>query len=181
MNAHTNDGTAIRALAHPLRLQLLDLLRYDGPSTATRLAARVGESSGATSYHLRQLARFGYVEDAPGGQGRERRWRYREQPVVLATGAADPAGRQLVAGLLARETHALDRFLAEGAETPEWDSASFFRSKALRLTPDELNRLRQELEKLLAPFRAAEEEDAPENARPVRLLTFGYPLPLEKP
>lgn len=59
----------LRALAHPLRVQLLGLLRLDGPATASRLAARVGESSGATSYHLRQLAAYGFVEDEPG-QGR---------------------------------------------------------------------------------------------------------------
>ena len=54
---------AIRALSHPLRVRLLDLLRFDGPSTATLLARRVGESSGATSYHLRQLARHGFIEE----------------------------------------------------------------------------------------------------------------------
>ena len=58
------DVTAVRALAHPLRLELLDLLRFEGPSTATLLANRVGESSGTTSYHLRQLARYGYIEEA---------------------------------------------------------------------------------------------------------------------
>lgn len=66
----------MRALAHPLRGRLLGLLRLDGPSTATLLGQRVGESSGATSYHLRQLAVHGFVEDVEGaGRGRERWWR----------------------------------------------------------------------------------------------------------
>src|SRR4051812_14770407 len=56
------DVRALRALAHPLRNRLLGLLRLDGPATASRLARVVGESSGATSYHLRQLAAYGFVE-----------------------------------------------------------------------------------------------------------------------
>src|SRR5260370_18706802 len=73
---------AIRALAHPLRLKLLDLLRFEGPSTATLLARHSGESSGATSYHLRLLARYGYVEEAPRTGHPERWWRSRERPVL---------------------------------------------------------------------------------------------------
>ena len=57
------DPRSLKALAHPLRLELLELLRFEGPSTASALARRVGESSGATSYHLRQLARHGYIEE----------------------------------------------------------------------------------------------------------------------
>src|SRR3954454_12016717 len=72
------DPPRLRALAHPLRVRLLGLLRLHGPSTATRLAARVGDSSGSTSYHLRQLAAAGLVAEDPahaGGGGRERWWR----------------------------------------------------------------------------------------------------------
>ncbi len=58
------DAAALQGLAHPLRLRLLGLLRAYGPSTATKLAARCGESSGLTSYHLRQLAEAGFVVDA---------------------------------------------------------------------------------------------------------------------
>ncbi len=72
------DARSLRGLAHPLRMQLLDALRNNGPATASQLGARLGESSGATSYHLRQLAAHGFVEDAPGtaraGSGGGRRW-----------------------------------------------------------------------------------------------------------
>ncbi|MGW1769551.1 ArsR/SmtB family transcription factor, partial [Streptomyces sp. NPDC002073] len=72
----TLDARTLRGLAHPLRIRLLGALRHDGPATASRLAERLGESSGATSYHLRQLASYGFVEDAPEhGKGRERWWR----------------------------------------------------------------------------------------------------------
>jgi DNA-binding transcriptional ArsR family regulator len=67
---------ALRAIAHPLRARLLGALRHDGPATATELAARFGESSGSTSYHLRQLERYGFiVEDEEQRSKRERRWR----------------------------------------------------------------------------------------------------------
>ena len=67
----------LRALAHPLRVRMIGLLRTEGPATATTLAKRLGESTGATSYHLRQLAAYGLIEEDPErhGHGRERWWR----------------------------------------------------------------------------------------------------------
>lgn len=175
----TDETRAVKALTHPLRLRLLDLLRYDGPATASELGRRLGESSGATSYHLRQLARHGFVEDAPGSRGRERRWRYRERPVVVP--ADDGESRGLLAQLLSREAHALDRYLAARTPGDAWDAASFFRSRALRLTPAELDALREGMEALLSPLRAADAPGAPADARPVHVLSFGFPLPLEEP
>src|SRR5437879_9797840 len=72
----------LRALAHPLRLQLLQVLHAEGPATASRLARRLGESSGATSYHLRALHRAGMVEEAEQRNGRERWWQ--RTPELLA-------------------------------------------------------------------------------------------------
>src|SRR5689334_10789603 len=92
-----DDVKAIRALAHPLRLRLLDLLRFEGPSTATKLAGLVGESSGATSYHLRMLAQYGYVEEAEATDNRERWWKYRQRPVMVAEGQRE---RGLLAEIL---------------------------------------------------------------------------------
>src|SRR4051812_29697142 len=85
------DVRALRALAHPLRNRLLGLLRLHGPATASRLGRAVGESSGSTSYHLRQLAAYGFVEEVEGqGTARERWWRARHrmttwQPSDLVT------------------------------------------------------------------------------------------------
>lgn len=179
MPKQRNDVAAVRALAHPLRLRLLDLLRFEGPSTATLLGRRVRESSGATSYHLRQLARYGFIEEAPSRGGRERWWRYRGRAITL--GGDGSSEHQLLAELLSREAYALDRFLGQRDLAPEWDAASFFASLALRLTPAELEELHQGFEQLLMRFRRAEEEEAPPEARPVRLLAFAYPLPLEEP
>src|ERR1700683_4857459 len=69
------DPRALRAYAHPVRLKLVSLLRTEGPLTATRAAELLGESSGTCSFHLRQLAKYGLVEEAGGGTGREKPWR----------------------------------------------------------------------------------------------------------
>jgi DNA-binding transcriptional ArsR family regulator len=172
------DVAAVRALAHPLRLELLDLLRFDGPSTATLLANRVGESSGATSYHLRQLARYGYIEEERRS-GRERWWRHRERQVTIPEGG-DPGSRTLLAELLSREAHALERFLTDRSRSPEWNDTGFFLSQAFRLTPSELDELQRGIEALLSPLRRADAGDAPPGALPVRILSFGFPQPLEE-
>ena len=76
----TPDAAGLKALAHPVRLKMLGMLRIDGPATATSLAARLGLNSGATSYHLRQLADHGFiVDDQERGNGRERWWKAAHQ------------------------------------------------------------------------------------------------------
>jgi DNA-binding transcriptional ArsR family regulator len=180
---------AVRALAHPLRLKLLDLLRFEGPSTATLLARRLGESSGATSYHLRLLARYGFVVEAAKMDNRERWWRHRERPVVLpsdqgasqeASGETATSGeRRLLAELLSREAHALDRYLARHSHQPEFDAIAFFRVCAVRLTAAEFAAVQQGLMDLLATLRRADVTDAPEGAVPIRILAFGFPEILE--
>jgi DNA-binding transcriptional ArsR family regulator len=173
------DVAAVRALAHPLRLELLDLLRFEGPSTATLLAGRVGESSGATSYHLRQLARYGYIEEERRS-GRERWWRHRDRQVTIPEGR-DPSSHMLLAELLSREAHALERFLTERSRLPEWSDSGFFFSRGFRLTVSELDDVQRDIEALLSPLRRADAGDAPEGALPVRILSFGFPQPLDEP
>src|SRR6202034_1371981 len=69
------DARALRAYAHPVRMKLVGLLRTEGPLTATRAGELLGESSGTCSFHLRQLAKYGLVEEAGGGTGRQKPWR----------------------------------------------------------------------------------------------------------
>ncbi|HEU5375387.1 MAG TPA: helix-turn-helix domain-containing protein [Ktedonobacteraceae bacterium] len=176
-----NEVQAIRALAHPLRLKLLDLLRFEGPSTATLLGQRLGESSGATSYHLRQLARYGFVAETPSKGKRERWWRYQERKLMISVGeTSDREERTLLAELLSREAHALDRFLAARSHLGEWDEVAFFQSRGFRLTVEELEAVRKGIEDVLAPLRRADASDVPADALPVRILAFGFPLPLEE-
>jgi DNA-binding transcriptional ArsR family regulator len=166
------DVRSLRALAHPLRIQLLDLLRFEGPATASSLARRVGESSGATSYHLRQLARHGFIEpDTRPAHGRERWWRHRERMVSVQA----PAEAAVALELVGREARALERFLAGPERVAEWEGSAFLRSRALRLSPAGLRQLEREIAALIDPLPTADAADAPLDAVPIRFLALGFP------
>jgi DNA-binding transcriptional ArsR family regulator len=132
------------ALSHPVRLRILERLR-EGPSTASRLARDLGESSGSTSYHLRALARTGLIEEE-ARRGRERWWRRTAPLLVIPTESVDPEGRAAEARIwslmTARDARALQQFVtAEPTLEREWRSASFIGSWNLYLTPEEADRL----------------------------------------
>ncbi|GIF07241.1 ArsR/SmtB family transcription factor [Actinoplanes siamensis] len=140
---------SLRGLAHPLRVRMLALLREHGASTATRLAERLGESSGTTSYHLRQLAAYGFVEDVPGrAAGRERWWR----PVVRRN---DNAGHLRAAA--ADGFQRLHEFLGAAAELqPEWQPAVGIGDHTLRLTPAQAVDLLSRIGALVSAYSADE-------------------------
>ena len=119
------DPRALRALAHPIRIRLLGLLRREGPLTATEAGRRIDESSGSASYHLRQLARFGLVEDAAGGHGRERPWRatalYTSWPDVADTPDLAEASEVFTRFVLRRYVERLEQWLSRRPDEPtEW-------------------------------------------------------------
>jgi DNA-binding transcriptional ArsR family regulator len=157
----------LRGIAHPLRVRLLNMLRDSGPSTATRLAEQLSQSSGATSYHLRQLALYGFVEEDPGhDSGRERWWRavhrgssleaeqIRESPVE-----AEAYMRSVAAEYAAR----VDRWLNEMHRLPEtWDQAATLSDFRFRLTAAEATDLLADLEAVLRRYR----KDLPEIPAP---------------
>jgi DNA-binding transcriptional ArsR family regulator len=174
---HHLDARSLRGLAHPLRMQLLDALRFGGPATASQLAERLGESSGATSYHLRQLARYGFVEDdARGAKGRERWWRHCERQLDLPRSPHETETTSALLGaLLEREAATLDRYVAQREELPEWEGASFFSSRVCRLTPERLAELNRSIQALTD--RLTEDGEADATARPVRVLALGFPQP----
>jgi hypothetical protein len=87
------DPKALRALAHPLRWQLIDLLGSEGTATATRCAEVLGESVASCSYHLGILAKYGYVEEVPGRTGREKPWRLASTRQDLGSGGLDTEGQ----------------------------------------------------------------------------------------
>jgi DNA-binding transcriptional ArsR family regulator len=158
------DVRTLRAIVHPLRIRLLSLLRLDGPATATELARRTGESSGATSYHLRQLERFGYVEDDGPQAGRERRWRATTPTTSWDAGdfAADSEGRAVSDALERRQVQlAVDQFESwmarRDAIDPAWLHAATLGDAVLRLTPSQTKALNDELYAVLRRFRT----DAP--------------------
>src|ERR1700752_3829026 len=98
----TPDLSGLRALSHPVRMRMLGMLRIDGPATATTLAARLGLNTGATSYHLRQLAQHGFVVRETGrGNARDRWWRAAHQSTTTDTaGPTDPEARETLEAYL---------------------------------------------------------------------------------
>jgi DNA-binding transcriptional ArsR family regulator len=161
------DVHGLRALAHPVRVQLLGLLRTDGPSTATLLARRLGQTSGTISYHLRQLGAAGFVEeDREAGNARERWWRPVHQSTSLDRELAErePATalnylRSVVAAYTVHTRRALDEF---SSMPRAWQDVFEVSDWTLRLTPEEAGRLREELKTVIARYRdtAATGEDA---------------------
>ena len=151
------DVRALRALAHPLRNRLLGQLRLHGPSTASRLGRLVGESSGATSYHLRQLAAYGFVEEVEGqGSARERWWRARHRMTSwqAADVVAQEGGAQVQDEMtrLQLDGHArvLDAWRAQQDELPaEWRTVASLNDYALRVRPDEARALVAELDAVM--------------------------------
>ena len=178
------DPRAMRAYAHPVRLALIGLLRTEGPLTATQAAAKLGESSGTCSFHLRQLAKYGFCEEASGGQGREKPWRATAFSTNWSTNVEDPeladAQRHLDAIVVQHYAARVSRWLADRHEdSPEWRQAAGFGDYSVPLTAQELEQLRQDTDALLEPYRARArgEEEPPADARRVALIHFDFPEP----
>ena len=148
----------MRALAHPIRFQIVELLR-EGPSTASRLGRRIGESSGATSYHLRVLARARVIEeDEDRGTARERWWRKRDRILLLPTEAEDPEGRAIAARvrafMLTRDEEVARRFQTGEADLDrDWRRAAFVGNWNVQLTPDEVDELARRFLLILHEYR----------------------------
>jgi predicted ArsR family transcriptional regulator len=167
------DATSLRGIAHPLRVRILGMLREYGPSTATRLAERLGQSTGATSYHLRQLAQYGFViEEAGRGAGRERWWRAAHRRTILddeSMAREAPAETETyLRSVAAAYADRVDRWLGEQPTLPrEWSEAATISDWSLRLTPAEAKELHDRLIALIKEYRQDPEgrPDAPEEAR----------------
>jgi DNA-binding transcriptional ArsR family regulator len=179
------DARTLRGLAHPLRIRLLNTLREFGPATASKLADRLGESSGATSYHLRQLATYGFVEEDPTlGKGRERWWRALHSGSVFDTKImrdADPELRGAM-NLVFHETatgHAqeLNTWLGTMHEWPqEWTENWELSDFKIRLTPELTSELAHKFQDLVNSYRGRVPEDT-EGSAVVRTHLHLFPRP----
>lgn len=180
------DVRALRALAHPLRSRLLGRLRVHGPATASSLARDVGESSGSTSYHLRQLAAYGFVEEVEGqGTARERWWRARHRMTSWQAGdlLAQEGGAEVQGEMTRMQIDQHARVLEAWHEQkeslgPEWEAAASLNDHGFRLTPEQARRLGAELEEVLSRWTAAHPSDGPaeEGAELVVVLHDVVPL-----
>ena len=178
--AKVRDPQVLRAIAHPLRTQLLGLLRLDGPSTASRLAERVGESSGVTSYHLRQLEQYGFVAELEGhGTARERWWQAQHrftnwEPDELAD---QPGGLEANAAMQRLQIETWGRELrawteAAGTHGRDWAAVAGLSDHVLQLTPAQT---RQLLEELYAVLDRWSEVEPSQGAAQVNVFTAAFP------
>ncbi|MCX5211776.1 winged helix-turn-helix domain-containing protein [Kitasatospora sp. NBC_00240] len=164
---------ADRLPEHEVRTALLDLLAEVGTVTATEAAGRLGHSSGLCSFHLRQLARHGYVEEAPHGGGRARPWRLRQRDPAVDAHAVEFG--DLARGL---EDESWQRWLARRDQAPAgWRHDEAFSTVAY-LTPEEMSTVAAALRRALAPYQGREQRPLarPEGARPVAIVTRLFPL-----
>jgi DNA-binding transcriptional ArsR family regulator len=175
------DPRAMRALSHPVRLAILSRLQREGPATATELAEQVGASPSVTSWHLRHLAGFGLVRDSDvGSDGRKRYWEAvaRGFRFGFPDDAEGRAASEVLQHTMFEQSADLPgRWLAEVEQhlEPEWRRESGLSNTRVRVTADELAGIGAAIEQLLAPYVTRADQDAPAEARNVRLLRYVLP------
>jgi predicted transcriptional regulator len=180
-----SDPRALRAYAHPIRLALMALLRREGPKTATQAAQVLDESVPSCSFHLRQLAKYGLVEQAGGGRGREKPWRATAMFTDWdAAGLDDPAAADAAQALdlaLAKQYFELAaRWVrARPSEPAVWQEAAQSGDIMLHLTAGELQDLAGRMQDLLQPYigRSTDSASRPAGTRPVVLVHLAIPVP----
>lgn len=175
---------AMRALAHPLRWALLDVLLVEDRATAARCAELLGESQASCSFHLRQLARYGFVEQVESGDRRERPWRMATTEQRWARVQPDEtrarAAAELTRVFVERELGKFRRWLRTAFSYPtDWQKAAGYTGAQTWLTAAELADLSDQLRQLMIRYkdRLDDPDLRPAGARPIRLFLMGYPLP----
>jgi predicted ArsR family transcriptional regulator len=181
----TTDPERIRALSHPLRLVLLDLLNDEGDATATRCAELTGESVPSCSFHLRMLAKYGYVEPAER-RGREKPWRLTARRREVRPDAGDPASVRAVETLatltVEQEAARIRDWLATAtAEPAEWLDAITVARSSFWATAEELAEFGRDLRALSDRFagRWTDPSLRPPGSRPARLFAVANPDPAD--
>lgn len=168
-------GKAVEAaLAHPVRAALMELLAARATLTSAEAAKQLGGNTGLYSFHLRQLARYGLIEEAPAVRGRVRPWRLASAPA-----APDPAGGADLDGLArGLEDESYQRWLAQRDQAPaRWRLDEAF-SQVLYLTPEELTEVGDAIRELIARYRRREDRPdiRPSGAAPVAVVARLFPL-----
>ena len=179
----TPSAAGLRALSHPTRLKMLMLLRLEGPATATQLAQQLKLNTGATSYHLRQLAEHGFItEDHDRGDARDRWWKAAHQNTRAnldsRKGSEEEAEstEAYLRSVALAYTETLMQFAAEHRYLPDpWQQACTTSDWHLRLTPERADQLVDTLAKLIEEWQEAGEDDADTADFVVKLNAFPRP------
>lgn len=174
------DPEALRLLAHPMRQRIEQRLRL-GPANSTSLARDLGESTGTTSYHLRKLAEYGFVEEVPElAKGRERWWRQipgdrRVPPYSRQSADMRQAVDELLRMEFADDLAQFARFQADRDRLSDWADVLALSRSSLRLNPARLKEFFEEYIKLLYRFKLPKGE-SPDDARTVLIRLLAFPL-----
>jgi len=174
------DAKGMRALAHPVRLAILDQLRTGGPNTATGLAPLVGASPSVTSWHLRHLAEHGLVQDADQQSGGRKRWWQAVSPGFRFSSGDEESRAAALALTAALEEVEGDlpgqwREQVEPLLEAEWRRLSGQANTSIAVTVEELAELQTAFEELLAPYVQRNTTGTPTEARVVRFLRYTLP------
>ena len=177
-----NDLWSLRALTHPVRFSLLEALELHGPLTATQASEIIGEPPNTCSFHFRQLAKYGFIEETGDGTGRNRPWRRVTTGIQFTDMHED--------GEIRRAAQALDRMMREhywrrleqfyvwrAQYPPEWQAVTGGSQATLYVTPDELKAVDKEVTAMLDRYHVRTEnpEARPADARPIEILLFAFP------
>ena len=180
------DPQTMRALSHPVRLALLEMLTFRGPLTATQAAELIGETPTTCSFHLRQLARYGFVEEAGRGAGRSRPWRVTTIGFSYTDGGDDPAvgvaADRLTELALRRQLDRHARWRQERRALPErWRAVGGPGETVWWVTPEEAADLEAEIHALLMRYRDRLRDPSarPAGAAAVEFVTLTHLMPLD--
>lgn len=176
------DAKAMRALAHPVRLSLIDMLGYHEVLTATRASELLGESPSNCAFHLRTLAKYGFVQEAAADNNRERPWTLVHRAVRIDPRQADPqatlAAGALIRTMLGRWLDRAGQVFVSPSKVPGWDKVSGWSQRHVFMTPDEALAAQAEIAGILDRYRARHDDPTlrPPDARRVEWSTFTEPL-----
>lgn len=175
-------ATELRALSHPTRLALLDMLDLHGPLTATQAGELTGESPASASFHLRTLAKYGFVEEAEGGRGRQRPWKLvpqtQEIPSEDLSAEVRIAADAYLDLLRERDAGRLRAWTATRAHYPaQWREAANEIRLSVHLTSAELTDLNAVIEKALTPYLERESDgERPDGSLPISIALQAVPM-----
>jgi hypothetical protein len=179
------DPKTLRALTHPVRLALLEVLTLEGTLTATEAGELIGESSTTCSFHFRQLAKYGFVEEAGHGPGRQRPWKLVHIGMSFSDVNDDPemtvAAKTLEKMMIDRAFGRLQNFYNTRSSYPkQWQENSGSFENILHVTVEELQQVEEECSAIFLRYRDRLADPAlrPPDSLPVEFLLFGFPMRL---